>query len=77
MINTAVMRATGFCGGSDQARNVNYCMAPGLGTIAPLSKSEVRNEPKVTNERAGLVHGKMGSEQSGLTGGNHVSSTYT
>ena len=49
MINAAVMRATGFCGGSDQTRNVNYCMAPGLGTIAPLSKSEVRNDLKVTN----------------------------
>ena len=33
MINfTAVMRYSGFCGGGDQTRNVNYCMAPGLGT---------------------------------------------
>ena len=44
MINfTAVMRYSGFCGGGDQTRNVNYCMAPGLGTTASLSQSETRN----------------------------------
>ena len=30
-----------------------------------------------TNQRPGIVHGKMGTELSGLTGGNHVSSAYT
>ena len=44
MINfTAVMRYSGFCGGGDQTRNVNYCMASGLGTTASLSQSETRN----------------------------------
>ena len=44
MINfTAVMRSPAFCGGGVQTRNVNYCMAPGLGTWAPLSQSEARH----------------------------------
>lgn len=44
MINfTAVMRYSGFCCGGDQTRNVNYCMAPSLGTTASLSQSENRN----------------------------------
>ena len=28
----------------------------------------------MTNEKPGIVHGKMGDEQCWLTGGNHVSS---
>lgn len=77
MINfTAVMRSPGFCGGWVQTRNVNYCMAPGLWEPGPLSANQRPGMGPGTNERPRIVHGKMGTEQSGLTGGNHVSSAY-
>ncbi len=51
MINfTAVMRYPGFCGGGVQTRNVNYCMAPGLGTKGPLSQSEARDRARDQSE---------------------------
>ena len=42
MINfTAVMRYSGFCGGGDQTRNVNYCMAPGNNSLSqPIRDQE-------------------------------------
>ena len=51
MINfTAVMRYPGFCGGGVQTRNVNYCMAPGLGIRGPLSQSEARDGARDQSE---------------------------
>ena len=58
MINfTAVMRYSGFCGGGDQTRNVNYCMAPGQS----LSANQRPGMGLMTNEKPGIVHGKMSS----------------
>ena len=78
MINfTAVMRSPGFCGGGVQTRNVNYCMAVVAWEHWPLSANQRPGMGPATNEETGIVHGKMGNEQSGLTGGNHESSAYT
>ena len=72
MINfTAVMRYPGFCGGGVQTRNVNYCMAPALGTRGPLSQSEARDGAR---DQSGA---RDCAWEDGLTGGNHVSSAYT
>ena len=65
MINfTAVMRSPGFCGGGVQTRNVNYCMASGLWESGSLLANEWPGMGAGTNRWPGIVHGKMGTEQS-------------